>query len=428
LAGFEVEGQDTHRYGRLARQGIDARQVAYRDFDVEYPPVAWWLMTLPRLIDAQTYADPNASPETVRQFFRWYYACFHGALFLIDVVCCGLMFVIGRKMLPSAAWAPPAAYTLLAAAQPHLIYDRLDLGLLMFFLLFVVCWLRALEMPSGPDRWGSDLWSVAGYLFLGLGISFKIMPVIFVPFLLLADAWAVASAWRLAGRILALAVGVLVPFLAHLPSAGWSVLRLFRYHGERGIHLESIWGSILVAAGPLGVTFRVIRSHGGYNLESDWSGALKFASSASLVAIAASFGLWALLRGRRFDRRLALDTAILVLVDSTVFAHVFSPQYLNWLLPLALLLALNTFPRNWIPWCGFAALAATIVGISTWLFPNHYTGYLTTLETFPVALSVIRSACLLGLALLLSVRFFATYGLMPWRASDPAHGARATAA
>ena len=59
-----------------------------------------------------------------------------------------------------------------------------------------------------------------------------------------------------------------------------------------------------------------------------------------------------------------VDTAILVLVNSTVLSHVYSPQYLNWLLPLALLLAVNILPRNWIVWSVFVILISAIVGIS----------------------------------------------------------------
>jgi hypothetical protein len=183
----------------------------------------------------------------------------------------------------------------------------------------------------------------------------------------------------------------------------------------------------MLVAGAFGVPCRVEHSHGGFNLVGDWSGALKIVSNVVIAATGASFGLWALLGGRRFDRRLALDTAILVLINCTVLAHVFSPQFLNWLLPLAVLLALNIVPRNWIVWCGFAALVVAIVGISTWLFPHHYMGEFVVLQALPVALAVTRSACLVGLALLLDVCFFRKYGLIAWRASGRAGGAPAAA-
>jgi len=444
LMAFEARGRDSEYYALIARQGVDLQQVAFRDVEVEYPPVAWWLIAMPRLVDSKTYAEPAPTPERVRQFFDWYFNWFHAEMCFADVVCLGLTFLIGRRISSTAQWGLPAAYTLLVIAQPHLAYDRLDIGLLMFFLLFIECWLssdfgglsraaslvepRPLENSSAVDRSAvANRWATASYLFLGLGISFKIMPVIFVPFLLLADWWAAGSGWRFAGRFLALTVGVAGPFLVHLLSAGWGVFALFQYHGQRGIHLESIWGSLMLALRPFGLACHVVKEYGGFNMESDWSAGLKIVSSAALLTMAASFGLWALLRGRRFDQRLALDTAMLVLINSTVLAHVFSPQYLNWLLPLATLLALNIFPRSRALWCGFAALSLAIVGISSWIFPSHCVGKLTVLETGPVVLSVARSACLAGLALLLNVCFFAKYGLNPWRVGKEAPSAPAAA-
>jgi hypothetical protein len=72
-------------------------------------------------------------------------------------------------------------------------------------------------------------------------------------------------------------------------------------------------------------------------------------------------------------------------------------------------LAMNIFPRGWAIWCVFAVLVAGIVGISSWLFPYHF-DELIKLDTLPVDLCMTRSACLVGLALLLDIRFFATYG------------------
>ena len=292
LLGLEVHGQDTKLYGRMAREWVDAGRVPYRDFGVEYPPVAWWLMTVPRLINSKTYVESKPTPEMIDAFFQWYYRWFRAEMFLVDLVCFALMFVIGRRMLPTAPSALPAIYTLLTAAQPHLIYDRLDIGLLMFFLLFIECHLRSLDDPAAGNRW-PELWGVAGYLFLGLGISFKLMPLFFVPFLLLADVWAAGSLWRFVGRVLALAVGAVGPFLVHIPSAGWGLFKLFQYHSERGTHMESIWSSIMLVAAAFGVPCRVAHSHGGFNLESDWSSTLKIASTVCLLTITASFGLWA---------------------------------------------------------------------------------------------------------------------------------------
>jgi hypothetical protein len=99
-----------------------------------------------------------------------------------------------------------------------------------------------------------------------------------------------------------------------------------------------------------------------------------------------------------------------------VLSIVFSPQYLNWALPLALLLAMNIFPRSRVIWCVFTVLVVAILAISSWLFPYHYDALIDR-QNLAIVLCITRSACLVALALLLSICFFARYGFVPWRAA-----------
>lgn len=396
-----VETGATGYFAGFAQKGIDARQAVYRDFSFEYPPAAWWVVAIPRLMDSQTYPHSRAPAEVGREFRGKYAFWFRAELLLADVGCLGLLMVIGRTISTTAEWLLPTAYAMITIAQPTFLYDALDIGLLLCLLLSATCWLRSLDSSST-----AGYWAATSYLFLGLGISFKIVPVVFVPFLLMADLRAIGFSRPLAWRVLLLAIGALGPFLIYAPSAGWGVMGLFRYHGERGINLESTWGSLMLAAMAFGVQCKAIESHISYDLIGPWSDALKILSSIAPLLAGALLGLWAALRGRQFDRRLALDAAILALVNSVVLSNVYSSYYANWLLPLALLLALNTLSPSWIRWCGFAVLVAAICAISGWLVPSHYHVGLATLETVPVAFCVIRSACLVGLAAVLNWEFF----------------------
>ena len=64
------------------------------------------------------------------------------------------------------------------------------------------------------------------------------MPLIFVPYLLLADCWAAGSLGKLAGRSRHFAVAAVGPVLFYFPRAGLKVLYMLKYHSERGTNLN----------------------------------------------------------------------------------------------------------------------------------------------------------------------------------------------
>jgi hypothetical protein len=206
-----------------------------------------------------------------------------------------------------------------------------------------------------------------------------------------------------------LLTGAVGPFLVYLPSAGTKVFHLFQYHGQRGLQIESIWASIPMMGWKFGFGGRIVPKFGSYETESRWSEALLQTSKVAILATAVGLGLWAIRRGKRSDRRLALDTAILVVIDATILSKVFSPQYLLWFVPLAMLLALNLFSDKRVLWCRFAALVIPILGITDWLFPTHYGAFLS-LADLALALIVIRCLLLVALLPLFNGAFFAKYG------------------
>lgn len=420
LLAFQARYADTSLFFvNYALQGVDAKMVVYRDFKFEFPPLAWWLMAAPRWLDSQTKLAENATPEMIAEFLRSYLWWFHAEILVADMACLGLMFLVGRQILPKFQWVLPGLYTLLTIAQPHVTYDRLDVPLLMFFLLTIYCWLRSLDESDA-----SESWAIASYFWLGFGISCKLMPLVFVPFLLLADLWWTRSFWRLAARVGALAISGVGPFLIYAPAAGRGILWPYTYHSERGTHLESVWGSIMLVGSKFGVPCKTVYTHRACDLVGDWSSGLKTVANVTMLALPAFYGLWALLRGRQYDRRQALDAAQLALVNSTVFAHVYSPQYLAWLVPVALILALNVLRPRLPVWLLLGILVTAIVGISSWLFPDLYEDFMD-LSPLPVALAVTRSVCLVILALLLNISFLMKYGLLPARIAT-ALPARAT--
>ena len=396
LAAFEPTPTDIVHYQESARRGIDCGWVPYRDFLMEYPPVAYWVMTVPRLIDRQSYAGDRGSPEAIQALTVHYGRWFRAEMLVADVICFGLLLWLAGRQLPRAAWVPPAAYAALTIAQPHLIYDRLDLGLLALILLALACWLRSLRSVH------ANLWACGAYLALGLGISFKLIPLVMVPFLLLADFQALGLGRQLLSRVATMLIAALGPFLSYAHVASTGILSMFRYHSERGIHIESLWGSILLAAARFGVPCKIKFEYGGYDVLGDWTAALKIGSLLALPVTVGLLLLWSVLNRRRFSHRLAIDAALVAVIDSAAVSHVFSPQYLNWILPLALVAGLALLPRRPAPWCVAAALSLIVLGITTWLYPGHYAGFVLGTDVTANWLAIGRSACLVALVGMLS--------------------------
>ncbi len=409
MTGFTAMASDTRLYGLLARLGVDCGATPYSDFRIEYPPLAWWLIAAPRLVASEAYPSPKLSPTLEAEYVASYQPTFQCEVLVADVLCLVMTLLVGGLISRRAQLALPAGYTAITLAQPHLLLDRLDVVLLLLVLGWVYCWLRSLDASSAEDRWAR-----VSYLLLGLGVSFKIMPVLFAPFLLLAD-WRGQKLCNLTGYLGALTLGAVGPFLIQMRTAGWYVFYLFKYHGERSIHIESIWGSLLLLAREFGFPCQVTETHGGVNLVGPLEPKLKIAAVVLTAAAGIGLGGWALAQGRRFDRRTAMDCGYLALINSTVFATVMQPQYLNWLLPIALLLALDDMPKHWVPWSLLVSLMAAILGISGWLFPYHYmdAAGIVALAPLPVALVETRSVCLVAMAVLLNVCFFIAAGSPP---------------
>ncbi|HTU24105.1 MAG TPA: hypothetical protein VMF30_01830 [Pirellulales bacterium] len=403
---FQPLSADILIYGNDARQAIDRGQAIYRDVKLEYPPVAWWLIATPRWLSSTPYPEERMSRSDWNEYRRNYIAGYHFELFLADVACFVLIFFVGRKLGTVPKPVLPGVYAAVTAAQPHLIYDSLDVVLLMFLLLWSISWLNSLS-----SRTAADWWAVASYLFLGLGISFKIVPIFMVPFCLLADVWQARGAWRFATRFMALALAACGPFLLYVPSAGSGVLYPFQYHSERGIHLESIWSTVVQLGSPFGFPYRLETSHESVDIVSGLSTTVKLISRLSILGLGAAFGIWALLRGRRYDRRTAFDLALLVLLNCTILSNLFSPQFLHWMVPIAFVLAASILPPRIVPWCGLTLFSLIPVVISTCIFPGpNFLGLIHGNPT-PLAAATVRSGSLVTMALLLDLYFFVRYGV-----------------
>ena len=234
-----------------------------------------------------------------------------------------------------------------------------------------------------------------GFGLLGLAATAKLYPLVIVP-LAAIYVWSIAGrsrALRGLGVFAAVAALVVLPFTILGPGGLWDS---FHSQSARGLQVESLGASVLLAADQLGLYAATV-VHGATGAATrDLAGSFPdaLATITSLVQVGA-VGLvwWLFVSGPRTAERLVL-AATAAVTGFLVFNRFVSPQYVVWLIPLVLLVPGAT---------GIAAAALVAVALvlaQIWFF--HYS-HLFQLESISW-LVVLRNALLLVLYLLLAVR------------------------
>jgi hypothetical protein len=405
LYSVDPDESDVELYFRYAVQGVDNHQVPYRDFTVEYPPVAYWFIALPRWIDASPVpAGTFDHPLKESAAFHRYGYLYEGQAVICDLLAFVLLLAMARRRWPEHLIPLGVGYLAVTTFLWPVMFTRLDIGLTALLMGWAWLWLKAGDGSASAGR--SRL---ASYAVLGLSISFKLIPVLMTPFLLLAELRSPRPWRQTAQAVLVLATSALVPFAIHLPSAGADVGKLFSYHGQRGIQVESLYASVLALSTAMPLELEL--SFGSWNVVTDWTPALKHCSTLLLLAFLAALGLWSLFEGRRFTRERAFCAACLALGGAVILAKVLSPQYFVWALPVMLILSAQVLPPRWTNcWLAAAGMMA-VARTTTWIFPHHYGQLLDThLWRAPWLVLAARNAVYLLLTAWLATRWLATSG------------------
>jgi len=307
-------------------------RVPYRDFFMEYPPGALAVF-LP--------ADALGSSH--------YNAVFKGLMALCGVAT---LFVVALLLARLDASKPRIwAGTLLFALSPIALgpialntYDAWP-ALLTIAALFLL-------LAGG---------AVAAFALLGVAFAAKVYPVVLLP-------PALVFLWRTSGRervlralaaFLGAAVILVLPFLVLAPHG---LAESFRAQAGRSLQVESLAGSVLAVADRLGVYSATVVHRTGHAVSYDLVGSLPdtlavVSSVAQVLAVLAV--TWLYFRGRDEARRLTAAFAAAI-IGFLAFTRFFSPQYLVWVLPFAVLLG----PSAW------ALVALALVLAQLWFF--HY--------------------------------------------------------
>ena len=336
----------------------------YRDFALEYPPLALIFFILPRLFSSNW------------QVFA--------VLFQIEVIIFDLagLFLIYRisRLSGKAPWKMLAVYTLGILAIGPIIGQQYDIFPAIVTLLAVYFFWRGKAAAA---------WSL-----LALGTMIKIYPAVIAPvflaYYLRQRDWR--KIWRGIISFAAVNLIILAPFLILGPA---SLLTLFSYHARRGIQLESVYSSFLVLASKLGLTTVSLEfSFGSWNLTGNAADILSKLSTAVLV-ILLLLEYW-LVYHKTDNRKMVFSCicayAFLAVAITLIGAKVLSPQYLIWLIPFLPAIGGGYRYTIWI-------IYFVIGGLTYYLFPLSYYD-LMDLKTAAVAVLLARNVLLIMAALL----------------------------
>ena len=349
-----------HRYGDAMASG----HVPYRDFAVEYPPGALPAFGLPA-VGRPSFSFYN------REFQVLMALCGVGALAAMAVA----LRALGASLKRTAAAL--AFFALAPLALGSVILYRYDL----WPAALTVAGLAAVLVRR--ER--------VGFAAIGLGVAAKAFPAAVVP-------PAVAYVWRTRGRreallclglALAVALVVIVPFLALAPHGVWASIER---QTTRPLQIESLASAILLAAHHVGgLALTLDSSRGSQNLSGSLPDALGTGSSVLLALVLV--GLWvAAARGPATPDRLIRYSAASLAAFVTL-GKVLSPQFLIWLLPIVPLV------RGRRGLAASALLGLALLLTQVW-FPIRYFD-LVAFETFPSWVLLARDLVLVALLVVL---------------------------
>lgn len=399
-------GEDLVLYKFYAKKIVNDGELNFYLYnDVEYPPLAISFISLP-----ERFAKWSGNKVSYDGFFHVLMFAFDFGSFLLVLSILNHLTKNKSELDLGSFW-----YTLVFFLLPDLIYSRLDM--VLSFLLLSVFWLAIVK------KW----------IFLSLGalavaISFKLIPVVLIPFFCLltmnSEVLAgkigrktilkfVASFLLRMGTVLGVTALLFIPYFLEIGSLSW---RFLSNHISRGLHIESIVGGYYFAKSFFGFPVALHHELGSYNLilSSTSQNFNLILLITLLIMLAASFLaiFWK-------SKKIALQSRVIgpfivnhpvevlrfvlfVLVVSIISSKVFSPQYVIWLVPLTVLSQLYTKVRSKYLILGifvFFIIASTV------LWPYGYQSLLK-LRNFGKIVLLMRNASLLLFFVLLTQQIF----------------------
>jgi hypothetical protein len=325
---------------------VAAGRTAFVDFPVEYPPLAWWVMQIPGTVDRLAY------------FFR-----FRALMAAADIVSFALLTWLVSKRRPSFTTPFACVYLGATLILAHELYDRLDMGVLLFTALALAAWIAARpggQVPETSERrlaQGSsnrdspivqesgsphaNWWLAGAYVAAGLGTAYKLFPAVVGLVFLMSELLTRARVRLILLRVVLFLGTAAGPVALTYWQASGPALNFFGYHAARGLEIGSTWASVMWLLSLAGYPAEVVIRFGSWELAGQAAAAVSGAASVSAVLVPLLLAAWALILRGRFDGGRAYAQAALALAGVTVVSKVFSPQFLLWAIPAMALAAVE---------------------------------------------------------------------------------------
>jgi len=353
----------------------------YKDFAIEYPPLAVPLFTVAgNGIDFASYQ-------------RW----FSFEMFVFTLASAAAVVAAAAAIWRSGArpFAAAVSFALFTAAMGAIVENRFDIAVGFFFVALCI-WLLAVKE-----------YELAG-LVLGLGFAVKLTPAVLLPVVLLLAGWNRRALWTL----VLFGLAAILPFVPWLIVAPSGVEHSFLYHLDRPLQIESVLGTPLFVAHLLGrLWIDVGSSFGSQSIDADGAALMaRLSGPLTLLALGLTYALVARRRAllRAAPRHLPL-AVFATACAFMVFGKVLSPQYFIWLLPAAALLLLDDLLVG--------VLALLTVALTQVGFPGLYWD-LVYLERPAILVLLVRDALLVATFVVALVRL--------WRLAPAAQGGEST--
>jgi uncharacterized membrane protein len=325
---------DSHRFQRYGNALVLHGQVPYRDYALEYPPGFIPLYSIPSLI----------APHH------------HMTVFRFEMAIGWALVIVGLAFVAERAWQ------LFAVALVPLVLGP-------FILMRYDAWptAAAVGAVAALVRGRTTL----AFVLLAVGVELKVWPLLLLPLFLLY-----ARRRRVFNTLVFSAI-VIVPLIPFAIVGKANAYNAFVRQATRHLHLESLGGSLLLA---LGRPVRIFFDAGGWSVSGSGADAIGTLSGIAVVASVVIVA-WLFARSSRTERDFLLAVVATVTL-TTVVGKVFSPQFMLWIAPFAVL-ALPV-----------AVSFAAALAMTRAYFPSRFYDLLDR-EHGTIALLAVRNALLL---------------------------------